>query len=97
MKATPYFRQKTTDEDGNLIGMVVWKVPTGPKHPEGVRYRLAFIPAGHKSPVVLYDNHHPKGHHKHIGRKELPYDFSNIRQLMLDFNNDVEAWKRLKG
>ena len=43
--------------------------------PKVVRYRLAFIRSGEEAPAILYDNHHPKGHHRHIGEHEEPYDF----------------------
>lgn len=31
------------------------------------------------------DNHHPKGPHIHIDDEELPYDFTNLDQLVNDF------------
>ena len=43
-KSKIIFQQKVTDEDGHLIEIVVWGVPVGIKQPDGVRYRLAFIP-----------------------------------------------------
>lgn len=94
MKATPIHREKFTDGDGALFEIVAWKVPADEKHPEGVRYRLAFVPKGHKRPAVLYDNHHPKGHHKHIEGKESPYLYINVHQLRLDFRKDIEHWKK---
>ena len=65
-------------------------MPKSGQNPEGVRYRLAFIPKDARKPSVLYDNHHPKGHHKHINEDEMPYDFSNIERLMADFDRDIE-------
>jgi Family of unknown function (DUF6516) len=35
--------------------------------------------------VILYDNHHPKGHHRHIGKHEESYKFSTARRLIADF------------
>jgi hypothetical protein len=51
--------------------MVIWQVDPNPRPPQGIRYRLALIQAsektpGEKTPAVLYDNHHPKRHHRHI-------------------------------
>ena len=94
MKARPLFRAKLTDEDGDLKEMVVWQVPMDLKHPEGVRYRMAFVPKGAKKPSVLYDNHHPKGHHKHLRSEESPYSFSGVPQLILDFEKDVLRCKK---
>ena len=49
--------------------MVIWRVPPTPQQPDGVRYRLALILAGDTRPTILYDNHHPKGHHRHVRRQ----------------------------
>jgi hypothetical protein len=42
-RARYLFREKDTDEDGNLTEAVIWRVPVSTSYPEGVRYRLAFI------------------------------------------------------
>ncbi|MEQ1919564.1 MAG: DUF6516 family protein [Elusimicrobiota bacterium] len=65
------------------------------ENPEGIRYRLAYIPAGAGSPAVLYDNHHPKGHHKHIRGVESVYDFVDWEKLIEDFEKDKEAHENL--
>lgn len=69
--------------------------------PEGVRYRLAYIPYGTQEPMVLYDNHHRKGHHRHIQGVESPYPFTSGDRLLEDFQADVahlqeghEGWRR---
>ena len=84
-------RRKWTDELGNLYEVVLWMVERNARHPEGVRYRLAFIRAGEEAPAVLYDNHHPKGHHRHIGGREAPYAFTTAQRLVADFLADVRA------
>jgi len=50
---------------------------------------LALILTGEKAPAVLYDNHHPKGHHRHIEGVEEPYQFMNVDRLIADFMVDV--------
>ena len=84
-------RRKWTDERGNLYEIVLWKVERNARHPEGVRYRLAFIRSGEEAPAILYDNHHPKGHHRHVGQLEEPYDFVTARQLVADFLAEASA------
>ena len=84
-------RRKWTDERGNLHEIVLWKVERNARHPEGVRYRLAFIRSGEEAPAVLYDNHHPKGHHRHVGEREEPYEFVTARQLLADFLSEASA------
>ena len=79
-----------TDESGNLREMVIWRVAPNPQQPDGVRYRLALILAGDRAPTILYDNHHPNGHHRHIGGTEHPYEFVDVARLIADFMADVE-------
>ena len=97
MRTSRLLRIKLTDVGGNLTEMVVWQVPTDAKHPEGVRYRLAFVPKGNARPAILYDNHHPKGHHKHMRDKQSTYAFSTTQQLISDFKQDVLLWKKSRG
>ena len=65
--------------------MVIWKVDRSALYVEGVRYRLAFIRSGEDRPALLYDNHHPKGHHRHVCGVEEPYSFVTARRLVADF------------
>jgi hypothetical protein len=83
---------KVIDEAKGIEEGKVWEVPPDAKNPDGIRYRLVFIPAGSKTPAVLYDNHHPKGHHKHIDGQEIAYEFSGIESLLEDFQRDIEAF-----
>jgi uncharacterized protein DUF6516 len=84
-------RRKWTDGRGNLYEMVVWKVERDVRYPEGLRYRLAFIRSGDEAPAVLYDNHHPKGHHRHVGAREEPYRFTTVARLVADFLAQARA------
>ena len=84
-------RRKWTDERGNLYEVVLWKVERNPRHPEGVRYRLAFIRSGEEVPAVLYDNHHPKGHHRHVAGRQVPYAFVTARRLVAAFLAETRA------
>jgi hypothetical protein len=84
-RAKPILRRKWTDERGNLYEMVIWRVDRSIFYPEGVRYRLAFVRSGEERPALLYDNHHPKRHHRHVGTAEEPYSFVTPRRLVADF------------
>ena len=88
--AIAIFREKVTDERGNIYEAVIWKIDRSRRYPEGVRYRLAFIRVEETYPAVLYDNHHPKGHHRHIRNQEYNYNFESIEKLMQDFRRDVQ-------
>lgn len=81
---------KRIHANGAIEERVIWSVPKTIKHPDGVRYRLAYILKPKDIPLVVYDNHHPKGHHKHIKNKELPYHFINVEQLLWDFQKDIQ-------
>lgn len=84
---------KLVDDTGSIEERVIWAVPHSMGHPEGIRYRLAYIPKGAKGPTVLYDNHHPKGHHKHIAGRQVAYDFISVEKLLEDFRRDIEVSK----
>jgi hypothetical protein len=86
--------RKVVDEEGNVLETVIWRVPVSAKAPDGVRYRLAFVPAGMREPAVLYDNHHPKGHHRHVEGVQEPYRFETVDKLVRDFKADVERVRR---
>jgi len=87
------FRDKFIDPRGYLRELVVWSTPRNKKNPDGVRYRLAYI-GKDKKPLIIYDNHHPKGHHKHIKGREIPYVYSSLEQLIEDFERDIEEVSR---
>ena len=84
---------KVVDRVKGIIEWKIWEVPADEKNPDGIRYRLANIPVGRKTPAVLYDNHHPKGHHKHLEGRETGYEFSGVVDLIRDFLQDIEALK----
>jgi hypothetical protein len=56
--------------------------------------RLAFILAGEDTPALLYDNCHPKGHHRHVDSREEPYRFTTVQELVMDFTRET---RRLAG
>lgn len=93
-RATLILREKVVDEEGNIVEMVIWKVPVALQNPAGIRYRLAFVPGGERAPAVLYDNHAPKGPHRHLQGIDEPYGFSGVDQLLADFMTDV---RRITG
>ena len=94
VRATPVLREKVIDEEGNITELAIWQVPRTRRRPARVRYRLAFIRRGEATPAVLYDNHVPKGDHRHREGVEEPYEFRGVDQLIADFTADVQ---RLTG
>jgi hypothetical protein len=99
-RAAIVLRQKLIDVDGNIRELVIWEPPATANTPAGIKYRLAFVRRGEAKPVVLYDNHSPKGDHRHIKGIEEPYRFVDVSRLVADFLMDVrrieedEEWPR---
>ncbi len=75
--------------DGVIVEMKIWEVPKDERFPQGYKYSLFAVFNGQV--LVGYDNHHPKGHHRHIEAQELPYHFSTLESLKNDFRADLEV------
>jgi len=93
MKAELLFSQRIDYDDGNLVEMVLWRVPK-PVLPSayGLKYSLFYGRPGVRE--VGYDNERGKGDHRHFQGVETAYAFTTVEQLMADFWADV---RRLRG
>ena len=81
------------DEEGWRMVVKIWKVAKSRNSPNGIDYSLSLIsPEGER--VVGYDNHWPKGHHRHVLGEEGPYTYRGIDRLTSDFRADVSALRR---
>ena len=72
-----------------IVEMKIWEVPKSGRFAQGYKYSLYAVYNGRV--LVGYDNHHPKGHHRHIENEEVPYHFDTIEKLRNDFKADLEA------
>ena len=93
MKAIPLLDERRVLAENAFVELVVWQVPSplpGSRH--AFKYRLALVVDG--ACVLRYDNEAGKGDHKHLGREHRPYAFSTTAQLLADFWNDVNEWRR---
>ena len=91
MKAKLLLRERRVTEVG-FMEVVVWGLAqpmSGSSH--RFKYRLAYIVGGEC--VLRYDNESGKGDHRHLGRRESPYAFVSVDQLLDDFMTDVARWK----
>ena len=90
MRAILIIDQRFSLDDGAIIQIRVWRVPT-PVPPSGhsLKYSLFYGYPGER--VVAYDNERGKGDHRHIKGVESAYAFVSITQLLADFRADVEA------
>ncbi len=68
---------------------MIWELPTVRPGHGRVRYRLSLIsPSGDR--VIGYDNHHPKGDHRHFKGIEETYNYQDPETLIRDFFRDVD-------
>ncbi len=91
MKAKLIYRNKIITED-RITEFVIWQLPNKtPDRPHGVKYRLYHgDKKGHC--IIRYDNESGKGDHKHIGSKEIFYQFVSVEELMKDFIFDISKF-----
>ena len=84
------------DEEGWRMVIKVWKVPVSRTSPDGIDYSLSLIsPEGERA--VGYDNHWPKGHHRHVLAEEGPYTYGGVDALVADFKADVLRVRRKRS
>ena len=84
------------DEEGWRMVIKIWKVPASRTSPEGIDYSLSLI-SSEGERLVGYDNHWPKGHHRHVSSEEGPYNYGGIDDLIADFKADVLRVRRKRS
>jgi len=94
MEAKLIYRGKFIYADGATREMVLWQLPRkAAEKSYGLKYRLYYgLPDG--TCIVRYDNEAGKGHHKHRGSQEEPYEFKDVETLVTDFLEDIEKARR---
>jgi hypothetical protein len=89
MGADLLFRQRIDYDDGGIVEMVIWRVPSPiPPATHRLKYRLFY---GRPERQIGYDNERGKGDHRHFRGVETAYSFTTVEQLMVDFWTDVET------
>lgn len=90
MKARLLFHQRIDYDNGDIVEMVLWQVPS-PVAPSthGLKYSLFYGRPGVR--LVGYDNERGKGDHRHFQGMESRYRFRSITQLVADFWADVHS------
>lgn len=88
MKAHLKYYQKNNINDQFVMELTIYEVGVSKAYPDGIKYGLICkdLKSGH---FVLMDNHHPKGPHIHIGKREIPYEYINDEKLIIDFQSLV--------
>lgn len=78
-----------------VLEQKIYRVDDLKTFPDGVKYSLVFYDQKTRNKVLM-DNHHPKGHHVHVGEKEFEYTFVNERTLIKDFMQYVYQYMGVK-
>jgi len=92
MRAVRLLRERRVLAAGRFAEIVVWRVPSSvPGSSHEFKYRLAFVVDGEC--VLRFDNEAGKGDHKHIGEREMRYDFQGTDRLIEDFWSEVGRWR----
>ena len=75
---------------GYVLEVKIHNVPVSKKNPLGYRFRCFMVHATTGEEIVGYDNHWPKGSHRHFRGREESYSFQDIETLLDDFRRDCE-------
>jgi hypothetical protein len=95
MKAELLLRQRLDYDDGGIVEMVLWRVPSPvPPSKHGLKYSLFYGRPGFRA--VGYDNERGKGDHRHFRGIETDYRFTSVEQLIDDFWSDVQTLRGAK-
>ncbi len=88
MKAERLFYQRIDYDDGSMVEISLWRLPTPvPPSAHGLKYSLFYGRPGIRQ--IGYDNERGKGDHRHIEDREEPYLFESWETLIDDFLADV--------
>jgi hypothetical protein len=87
-RARLIFRYKERFDDGEIVELKAWAVPRSAAKPEGLKYSMVYISA-HGRRILGYDNAEGKGHHRHVGEHETPFDFEGLERLKSKFLDEV--------
>jgi hypothetical protein len=92
MKARLLLRERRILGDGRFAEVTIWQLPvraSGSSH--RFKYRLALVVD--EICVLRFDNEAGKGDHEHLGTEEVPYAFTTLVQLVIDFWKEVDGWR----
>ena len=87
------FENKQLLEDGAIIQMRIWRVPS-PVSPATHTFKYSLFYGRPGRLAVLFDNERGKGDHCHIGEVESAYRFETPEKLIEDFKAAVRAARK---
>jgi hypothetical protein len=77
---------------GCIMEVRIYAVPVSDRNPWGYRFRCFMVDATTGDEVLGYDNHWPKGPHRHFQGAEESYRFRDLETLMTDFERDCRRF-----
>lgn len=94
VQATIIYRSKITliqreTLEVAIAELKIWKVAKSSGYPEGLKYSLFCVLKESGYILIGFDNHKPKGHHKHLDEFETVYDFKSVDELIDEFWDEV--------
>ena len=94
-KATLVMHNKILLSNGVVVEIKIWDVSNDARYPNCYKYSLFAV---HRGEILVgYDNHHPKGGHRHMDDKEEEYHFTTLENLKNDFKSDLEVQIAKRG
>jgi Family of unknown function (DUF6516) len=87
------FADKQVLEDGSIVEMRIWRVPS-PVPPATHMFKYSLFYGRPGETVVLFDNERGKGDHRHIADVENVYYFESPEQLIEDFKAAVREARK---
>ena len=89
-KAELLFHQRIVYDDGAIIEMKLWHIPSPlPPAAHNLKYSLFYGRPGVRE--IGYDNERGKGDHRHFRDVETAYKFDTVTRLIADFLSDVRS------
>jgi len=92
-RAVRVFYEKIKTAEGIIVELKIWRVPKSEDYPEGFKYSFFAVCGG--KVLVGYDNHRPKGHHRHFLGQEEKVSFRGLGELKRGFLRDLDVAKKL--
>ena len=82
---------------GYIMEVAIYQVPVSAKTPQGYRFRCFLVDPVSGEELVGYDNHWPKGSHRHFRGTEEPYAFQTLEKLLHAFEQDCARLLKEEG
>jgi hypothetical protein len=89
-KAELIFHERINYEDGCILEMKLWRVPS-PVPPSAHEFKYSLFYGRPGAREIGYDNERGKGDHKHVRHVETSYRFETVEKLVADFLSDVRT------